>query len=72
MQDERDDSFWPQIAGDWSRYREHVRSRWNGLSDDDLDYMAGERGRVLERIRERHSDWNENDIERELGSMRNL
>ena len=72
--DERDDSFWPQVAGDWSQFRTRVQERWGHLTDEDLDYMGGDRERTLGRLRERHQDggWNENDIERELAGLRNL
>lgn len=73
-EDPRDDSFWPQIAGDWSQLGSKIRRRWDKLSDEDLEYMGGDRERTLSRLRERYaeSSWNENDVERELASMRNL
>lgn len=73
-EDERHKSFWPQVAGDWTSFRDRIRQKWGQLTDDDLDYMAGNRDRTIGRIRERYgsSQWNENDIERELFELRNL
>lgn len=66
------DSMWDQIKGNWHQFKGGVKSKWNDLTDDDLDQMAGDRERIIGRIQERYGEakWKRADIERELRDMR--
>jgi uncharacterized protein YjbJ (UPF0337 family) len=43
---------WERIARNWSEYKLNARTRWNRLSRDDLDRIAGNREKLASRIRE--------------------
>jgi len=45
---------WDEIAGKWKQMRGTVKQRWGKLTDDDLDYVAGTRERLIGRIQERY------------------
>lgn len=65
------DSLWDQMKGNWHQFRGSVKAKWNDLTDDDLDQMAGEKERIFGKIQERYGEakWKRADIERELRSM---
>lgn len=65
------DSLWDQMKGNWHQFRGSVKAKWNDLTDDDLDQMAGEKERIVGKIQERYGEakWKRADIERELRSM---
>ena len=41
---------WPYIARNWSEYKLNARTRWNRLSRDELDRIAGDRERLADEI----------------------
>jgi len=42
------------LAGKWKQFRGEVRKQWGALTDDDLEYFAGKRDKLVGRIRERY------------------
>jgi uncharacterized protein YjbJ (UPF0337 family) len=65
------DGMWDQIKGNWHQFKGGVKSKWNDLTDDDLDQMAGDRERIIGKIQERYGEakWKRADIENELRGM---
>jgi len=65
------DALWDQMKGNWHQFKGSIKAKWNDLTDDDLDQMAGEKERIVGRIQERYGEakWKRADIERELRSM---
>jgi uncharacterized protein YjbJ (UPF0337 family) len=45
---------WDQVKGKWKQVRGSVKKQWGKLTDDDLDYIAGERDLLMGRIQERY------------------
>lgn len=45
---------WDQIAGKWKQMKGDVKSRWGKLSDDDLNYIGGQKDQLVGRIQERY------------------
>lgn len=62
------DAVWEQAKGNWHQFKGAVKSKWNDLTDDELDQMAGDRERIIGKIQERYgkAKWSEADIENEL------
>ena len=45
---------WDQIQGKWKQLRGSAKQQWGKLTDDDLDYMAGSRDKLVGRLQERY------------------
>jgi uncharacterized protein YjbJ (UPF0337 family) len=45
---------WDQIEGKWKQLRGSARQQWAKLTDDDLEYIAGNRDRFVGRLQERY------------------
>jgi len=62
------DAVWEQAKGNWHQFKGTVKSKWNDLTDDEVDQMAGDRERIVGKIQERYgkAKWTEADIENEL------
>jgi len=62
------DAVWDQVKGNWNQFRGSIKSKWNDLTDDDIDQMKGEREKIVGKIQERYgkAKWREADIEREF------
>jgi uncharacterized protein YjbJ (UPF0337 family) len=45
---------WDQIAGKWKQMKGDVKSRWGKLSDDDINYIGGQKDQLVGRIQERY------------------
>ena len=62
------DAVWDQAKGNWHQFKGAVKSKWNDLTDDEIDQMAGDRERIVGKIQERYgkAKWSEADIENEL------
>lgn len=66
--EQKPDAVWDQVKGNWKQFKGTVKSKWNDLTDDDLDKMDGERERIVGKIQERYGEakWSAADIENEL------
>jgi uncharacterized protein YjbJ (UPF0337 family) len=62
------DAIWEEAKGNWHQFKGAVKSKWNDLTDDEVDQMAGDRERIVGKIQERYgkAKWSEADIENEL------
>jgi uncharacterized protein YjbJ (UPF0337 family) len=45
---------WDQVAGKWKQFTGSVKQEWGKLTDDDLDYIAGTRDRLIGRLQEKY------------------
>ena len=45
---------WDQIEGKWKQLKGSVRQKWAKLTDDDLEYIAGNRDQFAGRLQERY------------------
>lgn len=45
---------WDQIQGKWKQMKGTVRQKWAKLTDDDLEYIAGNREQFAGRLQERY------------------
>ncbi len=62
------DAVWEEAKGNWHQFKGAVKSKWNDLTDDEVDQMDGDRERIVGKIQERYgkAKWSEADIENEL------
>ena len=45
---------WDRIEGKWTQMKGAVKQQWGKLTDDDLDYIAGSRDKLVGRLQERY------------------
>jgi len=45
---------WDQIEGKWKQFKGSARQKWAKLTDDDLEYIAGNRDQFAGRLQERY------------------
>ena len=65
---EKGDAMWDQVKGNWHQMKGAVKAKWNDLTDDEIDQMAGERERIVGKIQEKYGEakWRSSDIENEF------
>jgi uncharacterized protein YjbJ (UPF0337 family) len=56
---------WDQIQGKWKQLKGTARQKWAKLTDDDLEYIAGNREHFAGRLQERYGIAKE-EAERQL------
>lgn len=69
---QKTDAVWEQAKGNWHEFKGSVKAKWNDLTDDEVDQMAGEREKIVGKIQQRYGKekWNEASIESELRGFR--
>src|SRR5947207_2334593 len=45
---------WDQIEGKWKQMKGSVKEKWGKLTNDDLDYIAGSRDKLIGKLQERY------------------
>ena len=45
---------WNQIAGQWKQFTGSIKQEWGKLTDDDLDYIAGTKDRLVGRLQQKY------------------
>jgi uncharacterized protein YjbJ (UPF0337 family) len=45
---------WDEIAAKWMQFKGSAKQKWAKLTDDDLDYVAGTRDRLIGRLQEKY------------------
>jgi uncharacterized protein YjbJ (UPF0337 family) len=45
---------WDQIGAKWKQFTGSVKQEWGELTDDDCDYIAGTRDRLIGRLQEKY------------------
>jgi uncharacterized protein YjbJ (UPF0337 family) len=56
---------WDQIEGKWKQMKGAARQKWAKLTDDDLEFIAGNRDQFAGRLQERYGIAKE-EAERQL------
>lgn len=59
------DGLWNDIKGNWKQFKGEVQKQWGKLTDDDLDYINGERQKLVGRLQERYGE-TQQDFERQV------
>ncbi|GGN99739.1 hypothetical protein [Saccharibacillus kuerlensis] len=42
------------IKGRWNQTRNEAKKQWSKLTEEDLDYINGDRDKLIEKVRERY------------------
>ena len=45
---------WDQLGAKWNQFKGSAKQKWGKLTDDDLDYVAGTRDRLIGRLQEKY------------------
>ena len=45
---------WDEINAKWMQFKGSAKQKWGKLTDDDLDYVAGTRDRLIGRLQEKY------------------
>jgi len=65
---------WDQIGAKWQQFKGSAKQEWGKLTDDDLDYIAGTRDRLVGRLQEKYGvtkEEAEQQAERWFATQRN-
>ncbi len=56
---------WDQIEGKWKEMKGDVRKKWAKLTDDDLEFIGGNKDKLIGRLQQRYGNSKE-QAERDL------
>lgn len=45
---------WEQVQGQWKQLKGKLKMKWGRLTDDDLDFIAGQKDVLIGKIQERY------------------
>jgi uncharacterized protein YjbJ (UPF0337 family) len=45
---------WDQVEGKWKQLKGSAKQQWGKLTDDDLDFVAGTRDKLVGKLQERY------------------
>jgi uncharacterized protein YjbJ (UPF0337 family) len=45
---------WDRVEGKWTQMKGSLKQEWGKLTDDDLDYIAGSRDKLIGKLQERY------------------
>jgi uncharacterized protein YjbJ (UPF0337 family) len=45
---------WDQISAKWQQFKGSIKQQWGEFTDDDLDYVAGTRDRLVGRLQQKY------------------
>jgi uncharacterized protein YjbJ (UPF0337 family) len=45
---------WDEVGAKWMLFKGSVKQEWGKFTDDDLDYIAGTRDRLIGRLEEKY------------------
>lgn len=45
---------WEQVQGQWKQLKGKLKMKWGKLTDDDLDFIAGQKDVLVGKIQERY------------------
>ena len=45
---------WEQVRGQWKQLQGKIKMKWGKLTDDDLDFIAGQKDVLVGKIQERY------------------
>ncbi|SFD87788.1 CsbD family protein [Roseivivax sediminis] len=58
---------WDQVQGKWQQLQGEARQQWGKLTDDDVQWAAGDREKLAGRLQERYGHSKE-EAQREVDS----
>ncbi len=56
---------WDQIEGKWTEMKGEIRKKWAKLTDDDMEYIGGNKDKLVGRLQQRYGNSKE-QAERDL------
>jgi uncharacterized protein YjbJ (UPF0337 family) len=56
---------WDQIEGKWTEMKGELRKKWAKLTDDDIEYIGGNKDKFVGRLQQRYGNSKE-QAERDL------
>ncbi len=56
---------WDQIEGKWTEMKGEIRKKWAKLTDDDMEYIGGNKDKFVGRLQQRYGNSKE-QAERDL------
>ena len=59
---------WDQVEGKWTQMKGSIKQQWGKLTDDDLDYIAGSRDKLIGKLQERYG-YSRDQAEREVNDF---
>jgi uncharacterized protein YjbJ (UPF0337 family) len=45
---------WDDLAHKWEQFKGGVKQEWGKFTDDDLDFIAGTRDRLIDRLQDKY------------------
>ena len=45
---------WDEIGAKWAQFKGSAKQKWGKFTNDDLDYIAGTRDRLIGRLQEKY------------------
>jgi uncharacterized protein YjbJ (UPF0337 family) len=45
---------WEEVSAKWMQLKGSAKQKWGKFTDDDLDYVAGTRDRLIGRLQEKY------------------
>jgi uncharacterized protein YjbJ (UPF0337 family) len=45
---------WDDVSAKWMQFKGSAKQKWGKFTDDDLDYVAGTRDRLIGRLQEKY------------------
>jgi uncharacterized protein YjbJ (UPF0337 family) len=56
---------WNEISGQWTQFKGRLKEQWGGLTDDELEAIAGNREQLIGKLQEKHG-LTKDEAERQL------
>ena len=61
---------WDQIQGKWKQLKGEIQSRWGKLTDDEIDWIDGNREKLVGKLQEKYG-YAKEEAEREADEFMN-
>ena len=61
---------WDQIEGKWKQLKGEIQSRWGKLTDDEIDWIDGNREKLVGKLQEKYG-YAKEEAEREADEFMN-
>ncbi|RWR10683.1 CsbD family protein [Paenirhodobacter populi] len=59
---------WDIIEGKWTQLKGSVKSKWGGLTDDDLQQIAGKQEQLSGKLQERYG-WTKEEANKQINDF---
>ncbi len=44
-----------KFKSQWHQHKSEIKEKWTKLTDDDINYISGEKNKLIEKLQERYS-----------------